>query len=87
MRYSLIVITTVLGFSKFVYSFDNELTHTAITEEAVFSSLLDDYLKNEMHLGEGIRYELDVISCSTLAGRIYDWMTTKRTVLEWLREG
>ena len=78
-----------------LYAFGNKLTHPALTNKAVgtgnSAAKIDDYLKNELGLDNGMATELEWNFPSEIKERIKegkeDSNKKTRTVLEWLKTG
>jgi len=74
-----------------LYAFDNKKTHPAITERAVVASTIDDYLKTQVGLNDGISTQLFYDFPSEIQTRIRKarWSPekTQRSILEWLKVG
>ncbi|MCJ7728698.1 MAG: hypothetical protein MUO27_02285 [Sedimentisphaerales bacterium] len=74
-----------------LYAFDNKKTHPALTDKAAAASTIDDYLKTQIRLNEGINTRLSYNFPSEIQERIMraQWLPekTQRTMLEWLKVG
>ncbi len=84
-----------LVWSKPLYAYGNILTHPALTDEAIQidnnPAKLDDYLKIQLGLKDGLNTELEWDFPSGIKERIKRGNSepdkTNRTVLEWLKVG
>jgi hypothetical protein len=74
-----------------LYAFENKNTHPALTDKSVVASIIDDYLKTQVGLGDGINTQLSYNFPSEIQTRInrtkWDGGKTKRTLLEWIKVG
>ena len=90
----LIIAIILLAFGGDVLGFCNQITHPAITNNAIGESAIDDYLKNQLGMINGIqtqlRYQPDwyqtYIQYRLQRGG-YSLGGNNRTVLEWLKSG
>ena len=74
-----------------LYAFENVKTHPAMTERAVTASTIDNYLKTQIGLNDGINTQLSYNFPLEIQIRInrakWDGGKTTRTLLEWLKVG
>lgn len=91
-----IIFTTIFWVNIIVlpqnlHAFENVKTHPAITGRAVTASTIDDYLKIQIGLNDGINAQLTYDFPSEIKKRIKkaQWLPDKkqRSVLEWLKVG
>ena len=98
MRRQILITMFFLGISigfKPLYAYDNVLTHPALTYEALQtdnnSAKLDDYLKIQLDLKDGLNTELEWDFPADIKERIKrgkaEPENTTRTILEWLKAG
>ncbi len=92
---TLLIITIILlAFGGTVFGFCNQITHPAITSSAVGESVIDDYLKNQLGMVNGIQTQLNYqpdwyqmyIQYRLQRGG-YSTGGPNRTVLEWMKSG
>jgi hypothetical protein len=92
-RLLILLITFVISILpfRFLYAFENVKTHPAMTERAAITSTIDNYLKNQIGLNDGINTELFYDFSFEIKSRIeraeWDGGKTTRTLLEWLKVG
>ncbi len=96
-RWILIIcfLSVALGFRKNVFAFGNKKTHPALTEKAVAASVLDDYLKTELGIDEGInaefQYDIEMydayIKRRMEKGKVENPDNPSRTILKWIKAG
>lgn len=90
-RTKLVFLGISLGFCTCLYGWANKATHPALTDKAIVVSVMDDYLKTQMGLSDGIVAELywdfpEDIKKRIKGGKAEPEKTT-RTILEWLKTG
>lgn len=97
MKREVLIITFILcmpiGLCKDLYAWGNIATHPAITHEAIrlenSASEIDDYLKTQLGLTDGIETELEYDFPYSLMARM--WRAhpreTNRSILEWIEAG
>ena len=90
----LILLSVLLVFNGALFGFGNKATHPAITERAVTSTTIDDYLKNNLGLSDGLQTELQYNTEQynfLIRKRMYRGSfqpdITKRTAYDWIRAG
>lgn len=96
-RWILIIcfLSVAVGFRKNVFAFGNKKTHPALTEKAVAASVLDDYLKTELDIDEGINAEFQYnvemynayIKRRMEKGKVENPDNPSRTILKWIKAG
>jgi len=71
------------------YSWSDVATHAAITEEAVQISEMDDYLKNQCGIQQGLSAEFQAAFYPALEERMAELepQRTTRSALDWIRTG
>jgi hypothetical protein len=74
-----------------LYAWENVRTHPGITQEAINTSAVDNYLKKQMGLNDGVSFNLHWNFPADVKNRIKrgsgDEETTTRTILEWIKTG
>ena len=70
----LIIIVITCYFCKNAMAFDNKITHPDITDKAVSSSRLDQYLKSNLGFSVGL-------------GTYFPSTDNEKTILYWLTKG
>ncbi len=72
-----------------LYGFGNEFTHPAITEKAISSAILNDYLKIQLGFDDGLSAQLYWDFPSDIKERMgkAEPDKTTRSILDWLRMG
>ena len=98
MRKNTLILIVLLGINiwptHITYGFGNKITHPAITNKAVQSSVVDTYLKNQLGITNGIQMQLtyqpdwydEYIEYRLQRGG-YSIGGNNRTILEWLKSG
>lgn len=86
-----IFLGTCLGLCEFIYAWGNEKTHPAITEKAINNSIINNYLRVQLDLTDGLSAKLywdfpSNIKERLKAGKAKPDQTT-RTILEWMTAG
>lgn len=77
------------------YGFGNKATHPALTEKAIAASVLDDYLRTELGIDEGINAEFQYnvemydayIKQRMVKGGVENPYNPTRTILKWIKAG
>jgi len=88
-------LSVAFGFCKYVLAFGNKQTHPALTEKSIASSVLDNYLKTQLSMDEGVNSDLQYnveaynawIKRRMEIGGVEDPSNTKRTILKWIKAG
>ncbi len=88
------VILVVSCFGLFcvcnpAYSWSDVATHAAITDKAIHLSTMDDYLKNQLGISQGLGAEFQTVFYPALEERMADLEPerTNRSVLDWVKTG
>ena len=82
-----------LGLSEDLYAWGNIETHPALTEKAVgndnSATKIDDYLKIQLGMDDGIETELEYLFLWSLKKRMAkaDPKKTTSSVLDWIKTG
>jgi hypothetical protein len=88
-------LSVAFGFCKYVLAFGNKQTHPALTEKSIAGSVLDNYLKTQLSMDEGVNSDLQYnveaynawIKRRMEIGGVEDPGNTKRTILKWIKAG
>jgi len=79
------------GLCQPLYPFEKTYTHPALSKEAVGISQVDNYLRNQLGLKEGLSTELQLDTAlwpvPDLIERGMDPQLNTRSILEWVKEG
>jgi len=95
MKIRILIVTiflgTCLGLCERIYAWGNKKTHPAITDKTVGASVINDYLRTQLSLSDGVSTELywdfpSDIKERLKAGKAKPDQTT-RTILEWMMAG
>jgi len=95
MKIRILIVTiflgTCLGLCERIYAWGNKKTHPAITDKTVGASVINDYLRTQLSLSDGVSTELywdfpSDIKERLKAGKANPDQTT-RTILEWMMAG
>jgi len=91
MKLKYTTLLLVLGLFTSLYAWENKKTHPAITDNGIAASTIDDYLKTQMGLTDGISTQLywnfpQDIKTRIDRGKAEPDKTT-RNISEWLRVG
>jgi len=91
MNFKYTTLILVLGLFNSLYAFENRKTHPAITSKGTEASVIDDYLKTQLGLANGISTQLYWNFPQDIKTRIdrgeADPDKTTRNIMEWLRVG
>ena len=71
------------------YSWSDNTTHPAVTKKAVQLSTMDNYLKNQLGIQQGLAAEFQIVLYPALQERMaeLDPEITTRSALDWLKTG
>jgi len=91
MKYKIVILQIFLIWCNPLYAWENKLTHPAITDEAIGTSSIDNHLKTQLGLDNGVATDLYWDFPSDIEERIDKGKAepgqTTRSVSEWLRVG
>ncbi|MCG7854145.1 MAG: hypothetical protein MIO92_16640, partial [Methanosarcinaceae archaeon] len=80
-----------LGLCELAYSWGNKKTHPALTDKAISASVINDYLKTQLDLRDGVTAELKWDFPSHIKERLDKGTAepdkTTRTILAWVKAG
>lgn len=89
--FTVFLITISFGLCQPLYPWEKTYTHPVLSKEAVGTSQVDNYLRNQLGLNEGLNTELkldtDIWPVPDLVERGMDPYMDTRTILEWIKEG
>ncbi len=94
---TVLFVAIFLGLCQPLYSWEKTYTHPALSKEAVGLSQVDNYLKNELGISEGVNKQLqlytysfpieDIWLMADLFQRGLDYDIDTRTILDWIKTG
>ena len=91
MKFKYTTLLLVLGLFNFLYAWENKKTHPAVTSKAIETSIIDDYLKTQVGLTNGISTQLYWNFPQNIKTRIdrgeANPNKTTRSISEWLWVG
>ena len=91
MKFKYTTLLLVLGLFNSLYAWENKKTHPSITSKATEASVIDDYLKTQVGLANGISTQLYWNFPQDIKTRIdrgeAEPDKTTRNIREWLRVG